>query len=351
MANQDSAQKTEQPTPRRLQEARRKGQVAKSSDLNGSIILLAIVVYIYAVKDSLVSGIQDYFYSYLNNCFHGQFLENNTAALYYSSRFFLGLLGPLFAFVVAIAVLANIVQVGFFYAHEALQFKFERINPANGLKNVFSKKALLELLKSLLKITIIAVVAVLLIKGRLPDVLEAGQGTPARSLNDAAQIIIFIAGCCGLVYLVLAILDYLHRWYQHKRELMMSKEELKKEFKEAEGDPQLKSRLRERQRQVSMNRLLSEMPKATVVITNPVHLAVALRYEQESMDVPRIVAKGAGRLAERIKELAAKYDVPVIENKDLARLLYRTTEAGDEIPIEVYQAVAEIIALIYKIRK
>jgi len=348
-AQGDAQQKTEQATPRRLKEARQKGQVARSNELNGALVLLAVIAYFYAAKDSLLLNMQKFLASYLNNSLHGQLAQNPITVLCHSAQFFLVLIGPVFAIAIGVGALVNIAQVGLVFSPEALRFKTDKFNPASGLKNIFSAKAFIELLKSLLKLGLLGGFAFWMIRGHLAEILVAGQGSAARTMSEALRLILLVMGYCGIVYLLFALLDYFHKYHQYKKELMMSREELKEEFKETEGDPHLKSRLRERQRQISFNRTLQEVPQATVVVTNPIHLAVALRFEQSSMDAPRIVAKGAGRLAERIKELAAKHKVPIMENKEVAQYLYKTTEVGEEIPVKVYQAVAEIIAMVYRL--
>jgi len=350
MAESNTAQqKTEQPTPRRLQEARRRGQVARSSDLNGALSLLAVVIFFYLFKDHLLLSMQRYLSHYLANFFQKSSLDNPLEALTSSALYFFWLMLPLIVLVTLVGIFINIIQVGFVFSPEAARFKWDRLNPAAGFQRVFSTRGLLELVKSVIKLAALGGLTYWLVKGYLPGIMVVEQGNPGRTLSDGAQFILLVLGYGSLAYLALALLDYLHRRHEHVRELRMSRQEVKDELKQTEGDPLLKSRLRERQRQISLNRMIQEVPRATVVVTNPSHLAVALRYEQGKMNAPVVTAKGAGYWAERIKELARENRIPVIENREVARFLYRGVEVGREIPGEVYQAVAEILAVVYRL--
>jgi flagellar biosynthetic protein FlhB len=345
----NSQQKTEQPTPRRLQEARRKGQVARSTDLNGALILLGAVLYFYIARDNFLMSLKGFLSQYLSQSLKVLPQDSLGVPLYNASIYFLGLVAPILVLTVLVALLSNIGQVGFIFSTEALRFKFDKIDPAQGIQRLFSAKAFAELGKTLLKVVILGAVVSWLVKKYLDDILVVGQGNPAHILYEVTQFILLILGNGGIAYLILALLDYLHKRYQHQQELRMSKEELKEEMKQSEGDPHLKARLRELQRQISSNNMIREVPRATVVVTNPIHLAVALRYEKDKNEAPLVVAKGAGQMAERIKQSARENGVPLMENVEVARFLYRHTEPGDEIPVEVYQAVAEILALVYRL--
>jgi flagellar biosynthetic protein FlhB len=224
------------------------------------------------------------------------------------------------------------------------------LNPMSGLQRMFSSRSLVELLKSVLKFTIIGVITYSLIKANLGELLLVLNLPPGGIYQAITGFIITVAWWGALAYLALSLLDYMYQRYDYKKSLKMSKQEVKEEFRQTEGDPQIKSRQREMRRRMSLNKIISEVPHATVVVTNPTHLAVALSYRQGEMSAPRVVAKGADRLAERIKEIARENKVPVLENKELARFLYKNVDVDQEIPLDMYQAVAQIIALVYRLK-
>lgn len=350
MAGNDQL-KTEQPTARRLQEARRRGQVAKSNDLTAALILLGMVVVFYAFKDTFVESTGRYLAGYFSNIINPQNLKDPVEVLFSTTVFFLFLISPVFILVMIIAAAANLTQTGFVFSLEVLSPKLERLSIANGLRRMFSASSLVELTKSVLKLVVLAALIYLLVKEHLPELFMLYEGAPETVFQVVTGFFLLIAGYGSAAYLFLALLDYLYRRYEYFKELRMSRQELKEELRQTEGDPFLKARQRERQRQIAMNRIRQEVPGATVVITNPTHLAIAMRYKDGEDAAPRVVAKGAGYLAKLIVELANEHRVPVVENKEVARLLYHHTEIGREIPVELYQAVAEILAMIYRLNR
>jgi len=343
-------EKTEEATPRRVKEARRRGQVGKSSDLNGATILLSAILMFYAIKDTMISTLGKWFASYYaNNILYSA----ETDVLYVLKSnvwFFLQFTFPLFMLVFIVALLVNLLQVGFLFAPEVLTPKPERLNPLNGFKRIFSTRSLVEFAKTIIKVVVVGLVIYGLVKKRLESLILIYNESPAGALYGVTDLILFIllVGC--LTYLALAALDYFYQRFEYKKSLRMSKQEVKDEMKHTEGDPLIKSMLRERRRQVSMNQLISSVPLATAVVTNPTHVAVAIRYEEDVTEAPVVEAKGAGYIAERIKEIARENDVPVIEKAEVARFLYRNVEIGDVIPVEIYQAVAEILAMVYRLK-
>jgi flagellar biosynthetic protein FlhB len=343
--------KTEQPTPRRLQEARRKGQVAKSTDLTAALILLGMVVLFYVSRDAFVDSTRRYLTGYFSSIINPQNLKDPVEVLFSTASYFLLLAMPVFVLAMVMAVAANLMQAGFVFSREALVPKLERLSITEGMRRMFSTRSLVELVKAILKLLVLGVLTYLLMIRHLPELLMIYEGTPEKIFQVVADFALAVVGYGSVVYLFLALLDYLYRRYEHFKGLRMSKQELKDELRQTEGDPFLKARQRERQRQIAMNRIRQEVPGATVVITNPTHLAIALRYKEGEDIAPRVVAKGAGHLAKRIIELAGEHKVPVVENREVARLLYRNTEVGQEIPVEFYQAVAEILAMIYRLNK
>jgi flagellar biosynthetic protein FlhB len=344
-------EKTEQATPRRILESRRKGQVARSPDLTGALCLLAMVALLYAIKDQFILDLQRYLAGYFSGVAHiHNFGKSPISLLNNGILLTLKLLAPFFGVALLAVIAANLVQVGLMFSPEVLKPKATSLNPLSGLKRMFSRRSMVELVKSVLKFTIIAGITYCLIKSNLDKLLLMLDLPPGGIYQAIISFVLTVAWWGALSYLVLALFDYMYQRYDLKKNLMMSKQEVKEEFKQTEGDPHIKSRLREMRRSMSLNKIISEVPRSTVVVTNPTHLAVALRYRQGEMAAPRVVAKGAGRLAGRIKEIAEENRIPVIENKDLARFLYKNVDVGQEIPLEVYQAVAQILALVYRLK-
>lgn len=353
MAERNPAQeKTEPPTPRRLQEARKKGQVAKSRDLTAALVLLAIIILGYGIFEQSAVALRAYLHRYLRTSFdYGLPEEHLVSALFQLSVDVAGVVAPLFILAVLAALLANIVQVGFLFAPEAIKPKAERINPVQGFKRIFSLRSLVELVKGILKIVVTSAVVYLVIKSRVHELLLMMFQEPDQVFSSIMHIILAVALAGGLAFFVLSIFDLMFQRFEHFRNLRMTKQEVKEELKHTEGDPHLKSWLRRRQREIAMNRIRQEVPKATVVVTNPQHFAVALRYDEEEMQAPTVTAKGAGYLAHKIMEIAARNKVPVLRRPEVARALYFQVEPGQEIPPELYRAVAEIIATVFRLEK
>ncbi|WP_027363316.1 flagellar biosynthesis protein FlhB [Desulfotruncus alcoholivorax] len=349
--NSSSQQKTEAPSPRRLSEARKKGQVPKSRDFNAAVILLAALAAIAFLKDTILFSMQRMLLDYYRAGFIIDMPPENLPfyLIGFVIRMFLVLL-PVFIIILIAAAASNIAQVGILFAPPVLQPKLERLNPAEGLKRIFSLRSLFELAKNLLKIIIVAWVVYLVVRARLPEMLLFYFKAPAELLDQIANLMMVAAFAGGGAFLVISFLDLLYQRFEHYKNLRMTKQEVKDEYKQTEGDPMVKSWLRRRQREIVMNSIRQEVPRATVVITNPTHVAVAVKYEDKSMHAPVVTAKGAGELVRVIKRLAKQNNVPVIENPPVARILYHNIEIGSEIPVELYQAIAEIIALVYKLK-
>ncbi|MTI85995.1 MAG: flagellar biosynthesis protein FlhB [Firmicutes bacterium] len=353
MADQNQAQeKTEHPTPRKLQQARKKGQVAKSRDLAAAVILVAMIILAYVSFKSSAQTFQAYLTSYFRSAFDYQLSPEHMIQALKSFGLDTAILTtPVFIVAVVMAILANIVQVGFLFAPEVIKPKAEKINPVQGLKRIFSLKSLVELLKSVLKVVITATVVYLVIRSKIPDLLLMFFRSPTDIFTTLTDILLAVATAATIAFFILSVFDLMFQRFEHTKNLKMTKQEVKDEMKQSEGDPHLKSWLKRRQREIAMNQIREEVPEATVVVTNPQHFAVALQYLEEKMPAPMVTAKGAGYLAQKIKEIAAEHEVPVIRQPELARALYHQTEPGQEIPAELYQAVAEIIATVYKLDK
>ncbi len=260
------------------------------------------------------------------------------------------LMSPIFLTAVLAGLAINYLQVGFLFTTESLNPQLNRLNPAEGFKKIVSKKAIFELVKSILKVALVGLVAFLFVRGQVETLLLTLYQDVSGVWKTLSSLALSLSLRIAVVFLSLSVLDYIYQRYEHNQNLKMSKQEVKEEFKQMEGDPQLKARLRERQRKMAMQRMMQDVPNATVVITNPTRLAVALRYQDGTDQAPIVVAKGAELIAKRIRDLAGEHDVPIIENKFVARMLYDQVEIGQEIPVELYQAVAEILAIVYRIK-
>ena len=351
-ANGDGEDKTEEPTPHRQREARKRGQVMKSMEVNAAANMLAMVLLFAVIWRYCLNG----FISILN-CYLRELpgMEVDILSLDYLFRFalehFLLLVVPFLMVALVVGVASNIMQVGFLVSSEAIQPQMNRINPVEGFKRIFSVRALFELVKSLLKISIIGLVSYSYLRSRLPEMLELlGQesGVFAMVMKEILQ---GLALRVALVFLFLALMDFLYQRHEFKKTLRMTRREVKEEYKHLEGDPHLRARLREKQRAITLQRGLSRVPEATVVITNPTEIAIALRYEEKTDPAPLVVAKGAAKMARRIKELAGENDIPIIHDPPVARMLFYQVEVGEEIPADLYQAVAEILALVYRLQE
>jgi flagellar biosynthetic protein FlhB len=258
---------------------------------------------------------------------------------------------PIFGITFVAAFLAEALQTGFVFSADPLTPKLERINPLEGLKRMFSMQGFVELIKSILKIVIVFYIAWYAAKDDLNYIMILTEAHPWQAMVLGGNIAYRIAIRVGVFFILIAILDYLYRRWEYMRNLKMSRQEVKEEYKRLEGDPLVKQRMRDLQRQVAQQRMMSAVPQADVVVTNPTHLAVALKYETAKMKAPVILAKGERKIAEEIRRLAEAHEITIVENEPLARSLYRTCRVNQEVSSELYQAVAEVLAYVYKIKK
>lgn len=345
-------ERTERATPKRRERAREKGQVAQSREISSVVILMTALGLFYFSGSWMLLN--------LGNILRGVYHSLGTLHLDSAadvSAFATGMftavfriLAPLFLLLTVAGVAANVGQFGFGLFPKKLVPKLDQLNPASGVKRIVSLKSLVEAVKSILKIVIVSWIAYSVISGHLREF-------PALVDLEVGQILVFLGKVAFkiglyvcLVMVLMAMLDFLYQRWQYEENLKMTKQEVKDEHKQVEGDPKVKSRIRTLQREAAMKRMMESIPEADVVITNPTHLAIALRFDSENMVAPRVVAKGADHLAERIRSIAAEHSVPIVENKPLAQALYRMVELGDYIPAELYRAVAEVLAYVYRLK-
>jgi flagellar biosynthetic protein FlhB len=350
MAGGGNQDKTEQATPKKQADARKKGQVAQSREIPSVVVLIsAMTVFFFSGAWMLnhLGSIMGTVFAQL----YQQSFNIETAHLFIweiFQRIFL-ILAPLLTAVVIAGILSNVSQTGFLLTGETLTPKFNKLNPLSGIKRLFSMRSLVEVCKAVVKVTVIGTMAYVMLKKDMEQI-------PALVFLSVPDILAFFgkaAFSLGLytsfVLILLAAVDFFFQQWQHGRDLRMSKQEVKDEHRQREGDPLVRSRIRAVQREMAMKRMMEAVPEATVVITNPTHLAVALKFERH-MHAPQVVAKGAGLIAERIKAVANENDVPIIEQKPLARALFKSVEVDHYIPGDLYHAVAEILAYVYRLK-
>ncbi|MCL6475844.1 MAG: flagellar biosynthesis protein FlhB [Firmicutes bacterium] len=345
-------ERTEQATPRRRQEARRRGQVARSVDLSSVAVFLAVVLVLNAVSEGALQGAMESIRFALTNLSHTEFspalaLSFVMGCLSHAAKAFL----PVVGVAMVVGVVVNLLQVGVMFTAEPLAPNWARINPVSGFVRLFSRRAFVEGTKMLLKVLLIGWLAFSAVRADAAMLLRTSEIDPLMVLMLVGQLLYKIAWRVGLAMLVLAVLDYGFQRWEYEKSLRMTKEEVKQEMKQTEGDPQVKSRIRARQQAIARRRMMQAVPKADVVVTNPTHYAVALQYDSQKMAAPTVVAKGMNFIALRIREIALQHGVPIVENPPLAQSLYRTVEVGEQIPPALYQAVAEVLAYVYRLRR
>ena len=352
MAKDNFQEKTEKPTPRRREQARKKGQVARSREIPSVLILMTSIgvfflagTWMFWSLSSLMGGIFENLSSW-----RIESIEQTGSLLAALGGRILGILTPILLAVFIAGIVSNVAQVGFMFKFSLLAPKISKLNPLNGLKRFVSLKALVEVVKSISKMLIIGAVAYLAVVTDIESIPALVQLPVSRIMIYIGHMSAKICFFAALVMIFLAVVDYVYQRWEHEKNLRMTKQEIKDETKQTEGDPKVKARIRSIQLEMSRRRMMDAIPEADVVITNPTHLAVALKFDGQTMAAPCVLAKGAGHLAARIKNLARENGVPVIENKPLAQALYKAVEIGEAIPMELYKAVAEILAYVYRIK-
>ncbi|MCX7817080.1 MAG: flagellar biosynthesis protein FlhB [Syntrophales bacterium] len=352
MPERDQGQeRTEKATPKRREEAHKKGQVSRSRELSSVAILGAALVYFYFQAQEVTRKLMKLTVRLLTDSTRTEINVQNVTSLFMDLSYqFIVLVFPILAVVVLVALIVNLIQVGFLFSPVLLIPDLSKINPLRGIRQLFGFRSLIELAKGSLKIVVIALVAYLTIRsemGNFLPLMNKGVWQITRFIGENAYRI--LGNVCFLL-VVLAILDYSYQRWEFEKNLMMTKQEVREEYKQTEGDPHVKSRIKRMQLEITRRRMMAAVPKADVVITNPTHVAVALKYDPEMTLAPVVVAKGAGYLAERIKEIAKEYDVPIVEDRVVAQVLYRLVDVGEVIPENLYKAVAEILAYVYRLK-
>lgn len=346
-----SGEKTEKATPKKRQDARKKGQTAKSQDMNTAIGLLAVFLFLFFGSSYIGNHIYKFFRHSFQRYMSIELTENNFQMIVIEVLKEIAIvLGPIMLVAFLAAIGANFAQIGLLFSTESISPKLEKLDPIKGFKRIFSMRAIVELIKSILKISFVGTATLVVLWTRIDEVL----GLSFKSVGAAVKVIVNLTLQMGLVasiaLLFLAFFDYLYQRFDFEKNIRMSKQDIKDEYKNSEGDPLIKSKIKQRQREMAMRRMMQDVPKADVIITNPTHFAICLKYDEDKHDAPYVIAKGVDYLAEKIKQIGKEHEIIMVENRPLARALYDQTEIGDTIPEEFFKVVAEILAYVYRIK-
>lgn len=344
-------EKTEKATPKRRQDERKKGNVFQSNDVAAVCSMLVLFHSLKALAPHMYRNFRDAMYMFMgmaadSDSFHQ---EAGREMLVKAMLLFLESGLPLLFIGVLTAVAVTFFQTRMAFSMDVLKFKMERISPLKGFKRMFSIRSVVELIKALIKITILGWVVYVFLKGRMEELSRLMEGTVEGALIFTGNTVISLVDTVGVAFIFLASMDYLYQWWEYEKNLRMSKQEIKEEYKQTEGDPQIKGKIREKQRQMASMRMMQNVPKADVIVRNPTHYAVALGYDADRNRAPVVLAKGADHLALKIVEVGEANGVYILEDRPLARGLYASVEVDMEIPEEYYQTVAKILAFVYKL--
>lgn len=350
----EGGDKTEKATPKKLEDARKEGRVARSSDLINGLMLLLMFFVLRIFGNFMAKGFLESFVKYYNKTadISMEIFDVKQAVNLGNEIVFdivIACLPVLIgSFLVAFA--GNVVQIGWKVTTKPLKPKLDRLNPIGGLKRMFSQEKVVELIKSILKVLAIAIVAYNEVKDRWLFILNLYDFEFMQAIVNIFDIVLDVGVKISVLFVIIGIADFGYQKWKHLHDLRMSKQEVKDEMKQSEGDPQVKGRIRQKMREGARRRMMQELPKADVVITNPTHFAVAIKYDKEKAEAPYVLAKGADFVASTIKEAAKEHKIEIVENKPLARMLYYNVEIGEQIPPELYQMVAEVLAYVYSVK-
>ena len=350
----EGGDKTEKATPKKLDDARKEGRVARSSDLINGFMLLLMFFVLKLFGGIMAKLFLDSFVKYYNKASDiSMEVFDVRQAVNLSNEIVLDIVIaslPVLIGSFIVALVGNIVQVGWKVTGKPLKPKLDRLNPIGGLKRMFSQEKVVELIKSILKVLAIALVAYNEVKDRWKFILNLYDFEFMQAILNIFDIVLDVGIKISLIFVVIGLADFGYQKWKHLHDLRMSKQEVKDEMKQSEGDPQIKGQIRQKMREGARRRMMQDLPKADVVITNPTHFAVAVKYDKETAEAPYVLAKGADYVAANIKEIAKQNNIEIVENKPLARMLYYNVEIGDQIPPELYQMVAEVLAYVYSVK-
>ena len=353
MAEQQGQEKTEAPTEKKRRESREEGQVAFSKELSSAALLAGIVLTLVATSPFILDSFRELMTNIFRQMASADELSVNS--IYTLSGEIITTMLPAFTpfltVIVLVAIFAAVVQVGIQITFKAIVPKFSKLSPLTGIKRLFSSQSLADFLKSMAKLIIVGFVGYLTYMDKISELNGLSVSTPEAILKYNFTVVAEVAGKIVLALVAIAIFDYFYQRWHHEQQLMMTKQEVKEETKQTEGDPQLKSRIRQIQREMSNARMMQEVPKADALIVNPTHFSVAVLYDRDIMVAPEVTAKGVDHMALRMRTIARENNVPILERPELARDLYANVEIGEDIPERFYKAIAEILAFVYRLRK
>lgn len=345
-------EKTEEATPKKKQDSRKKGQIARSKDVGLALTMMACLLVITGLSGFIVSSLKGDIIYFLGDNLLMELTESNIKAISLTAIGRMGMvILPVALPIMLAGVVASLMQTGFLVSGEPIKPSLGKLNPIKGFKNMFSMKSAVELVKNLAMVSLVAYMGYQYIVDNFDKIMQISNLYLPTFGVEIKELVLGIFKKITLLLVVLAAIDYFVQFRMHNKELKMSKQEVKEEYKQMEGDPQLKSKIKQKQREMSQGRMMQSVADATVIITNPTHIAIAIKYAEGQMEAPKLVAKGAENIAIKIKELAKEADIPIIENKPLARLIYEKVELEEDIPQDMYQAVAEILAMVYKLNQ
>lgn len=348
-----ASEKSEKATPKRRSDERKKGNIFQSKDAVSVAVLLASFYSLQFYFPSIISNLINLINSMFDQIVQIESLNIESIQLMYIqvTIVFLIIALPLLFVSMGTNIVAVGAQTRFLYTMSSIKFKFERIDLLKGIQKLFSLRSLVDLFKSILKILILAAIVYSTLKPRMNSLIGLFDMEFMQVLIFLGQTIMSVVTSVGMFFIFLALADYAYQWYEYEKNIRMSKQDIKEEYRQMEGDPQIKNKIKERQRQMSQRRMMQNVPKANVIIRNPTHYAIAVQYEMGKQRAPIILAKGMDSLALKIIEVAEKHNIPSIENKPLARGLYESVEIDQEIPEKYYHAVAEVLAFVYQLKK
>lgn len=350
----EGGDKTEKATPKKLEDARKEGRVARSSDLINGLMLLLMFFVLRIFGNFMAKGFLESFVKYYNKTpdISMEIFDVKQAVNLGNEIVFDIVIAclPVLIGSFLVAFVGNVVQIGWKVTTKPLKPKLDRLNPIGGLKRMFSQEKVVELIKSILKVLAIAIVAYNEVKDRWLFILNLYDFEFMQAIVNIFDIVLDVGVKISVLFVIIGIADFGYQKWKHLHDLRMSKQEVKDEMKQSEGDPQVKGRIRQKMREGARRRMMQELPKADVVITNPTHFAVAIKYDKEKAEAPYVLAKGADYVAATIKEAAKEHKIEIVENKPLARMLYYNVEIGEQIPPELYQMVAEVLAYVYSVK-
>lgn len=343
--------KTEEPTAKKKKDARKQGNVAQSKEVTTAITLIAILFIVYTMSDFIIVELKNFIVNIFSLDLGANINYNtlNVLVMKIMTSFMIIFL-PMGLIIMIFGVIGNLIQTGLMFSGEGLKPKLSKLNPINGFKNMFSMKAIGNLVKSIAIISVLLYIGYSFMNKNFEGIMKSGDIYLPYLMGTIIDLIKSLLSSIVLAVVVISVFDYAYQKYTHKKELKMTKQEVKEEFKQMEGDPHIKGKIKQKQRQMATQRMMQAVPSATVIVTNPTHISIAIKYEQGKDATPVVVAKGADLVAFKIREIAKEHDIPIIENKPLARLIYKEVEIDQEIPEQMYQAVAEVLVAVYKIK-